>query len=179
MTLMELAVTQAWESAPKDSTPSGATPLDVVRELLSLGADPNPGLEIATKTRDVAVISALLAAGAKPDYANDHGPVVFEWIAVTPVANFTALLDHKLDVNVVDRSGTPLVIAAAEHDRWDLVLLLMARGADATRAATNGTHLSDVVQSRVESTTDRPAEMKADIARVKAQLSGPAARTSR
>ena len=87
-----------------------------------------------------------------------------------PLANFTALLHHGLDVNLSDVSGTPLIIAAAENDRWNFVLLLMDRGADASRAARNGTRLGDVVQSRAESTSERPAEMKADIARVNTRL---------
>jgi ankyrin repeat protein len=168
MTLMELAVTQAWES-PKDT--NGMTPsLDVVRELLALRADPNAGLAIAIKLPDLAILTALLDAGAQPGFASDRGPVVFEWLQVMPFGNFVALLDHRLDPNITDSSGVPLIIAAAQADRWDCVLLLMARGADASRADRQGMRLADVVQSRVESTTARPPEMKADIARVKARL---------
>ena len=36
-----------------------------------------------------------------------------------------------------------------------------------------GSALGDVVQSRIESTTERPPEMKADIARVKSRLIQP------
>ena len=168
MTLMELAVTQAFESPVSSSV--GSTSLDVVRALLARGADANPGLEIATKLADTTILLALLDAGAKPGFANDHGPVAFQWLNVMPLANFTALLDHGLDVNLNDAFGTPLIIAAAENDRWNFVLLLMDRGADASRVARNGTRLGDIVQSRIESTTDRPPEMKADIARVKARL---------
>ena len=88
----------------------------------------------------------------------------------TPIANFTALLDHGLDGNLLDRSGTPLIIAAGRADRWDVVQLLIARGADPLRKDREGDTLADVVKSRMESTMDRPAEMKAEIARVKAQL---------
>ena len=168
MTLMELAVTQAFESPVSSSV--GSTSLDVVRALLSRGADPNSGLEIATKLADTTILLALLDAGAKPGFADDHGPVAFQWLNVMPLANFMALLDHGLDVNLSDASGTPLIIAAAENDRWNFVVLLMDRGADASRVARNGTRLGDVVQSRIESTTERPPEMKADIARVKARL---------
>jgi hypothetical protein len=171
MTLMELAVTQAFES--QTSPTAGPTSLDVVRALLSRGADPNAGLEIATKLPDSAILSALLAAGAKPGFANDHGPVAFAWLNVMPLENFTMLLDHGMDLNLSDASGTPLIIAAAENDRWNFVLLLMDRGADASRVARNGTRLADVVQSRLESTSERPPEMKADIARVQGRLDAP------
>lgn len=178
MTLMELAVAPDIES--QTSPPAGSTPVEVVRALLSRGADPNAGLEIATKLPDSAILSALLAAGAKPGFANDHGPVAFAWLNVMPLENFTMLLDHGMDVNLSDAFGRPLIIAAAENDRWNFVLLLMDRGADATRVARNGTRLADVVQSRVESTTERPAEMKADIARVQARVGAPQPRpTSR
>lgn len=169
MTLMELAVTQAWE-APA-STPNRPSPLAIIRELLALGADPNAGLEIATKVADASVIMALLDAGAKPDHANDFGPVVFEWLGVMPAANLAALLDHALDPNLVDRTGTPMIVAAAGHDRWDLVLLLLERGADAGRADASGTRLRDVIQSRDEPTMSQSAEAKAAIDRVRARLS--------
>lgn len=168
MTLMELAVNQAF--LPASSFAAGATALDVIRALLSHGADPNAGLEIATKLPDSTVLSVLLDAGAKPGFTDDRGPVAFRWLGVMPAANFTTLLDHGLDVNLADASGTPIIIAAAEEDRWDYVWMLMERGADASRIARNGTRLGDVVQSRVESTTERPPEMKADIARVQARL---------
>ena len=87
-----------------------------------------------------------------------------------PLANFVALLDHRLDPNITDRSGVPLIMAAGQQDRWDFVLVLIDRGADASRADRQGTRLADVVQSRIESTTTRSPEMKADIGRVKARL---------
>jgi uncharacterized protein len=168
MTLMELAVSQAF--IPPSELAPGAAPIDVIRALLSHGADPNAGLEIATKLPDSTVLSLLLDAGAKPGYTDDRGTAALRWLNVMPLANFTALLDRGLDVNLIDEFGTPIIIAAAQDDRWDYVLMLMDRGADASRVARNGTRLADVVQSRVESTTDRPPEMKADIARVKARL---------
>jgi uncharacterized protein len=165
MTLMELAVTQVFDSS------AGSAPVDIVRTLLSRGADPNPGLETATKLPDSLVLSMLLDAGAKPGFANDNGPVVFQWINMMPPANFTALLDHGLDVNLSDASGRRVIIAAAENDRWNFVLLLMDRGADFTRDAQTGARLAELVQSRIESTSERPADMKADIERVRARLS--------
>jgi ankyrin repeat protein len=89
---------------------------------------------------------------------------------VIPRKHYILLLDHGVDINAVDPSGTPLIIETARNDRWDLVLLLMDRGADPLRPDPRGTRLADVVQSRVESTTVRPPEMLADIARVKARL---------
>ncbi|MEP6493525.1 MAG: hypothetical protein ABJF01_12650 [bacterium] len=54
------------------------------------------------------------------------------------------------------------------------MLLLLARGADATRADRQRLRLADVVKDRMESTMERSPEMKADIARVNARLSGHA-----
>jgi ankyrin repeat protein len=150
---------------------SNAAALDVIRELVTLGADPNGGLKTATKIRDGRVLQVLLAAGAKPGYSDDRGPVSFEWLGVMPLANFTALLDHGLDLDIVDSSRNPLIMTAARGDRWDFVLLLMARGADPLLGDREGMTLADVVQRRLVSTMERPAEMKADIVRVKAQLS--------
>lgn len=168
MTLMELAVTGAFESpAPANG---GATSLDVVRELLALHADPNAGLGIATKLPDSAILTALLDGGAKPSYVDDRGSVVFEWLRMMPLANFTALVDHGLDLNLTTSYGSPLIVEAAQADRWDIVQLLMARGADVSRGDAQGMRLADVVQGRMESTMERSPEMKADIARVKANL---------
>ena len=97
MTLMELALTQVL-----DSTASR----NVVRALLARGADPNTGLENAIKASDGLMLATLLDAGAKPNFADDRGPVVFQWLGVTPIANFTTLLDHGLDVNLLDHSGS-------------------------------------------------------------------------
>ncbi len=164
MTLMELAVSQVFDSS------AGSAPLDIVRALLARGADPNAGLETATKLPNSVVLTMLLDAGAKPGFANDRGPVAFQWLNMMPLANFTTLLDHGMDVNLNDGSGRRLIIAAAENDRWNFVLLLMDRGADVTRDGRSRARLDELVQSRLESTSDRPEEMKADIARVKARL---------
>jgi len=161
MTLMQLAITQVVDST---------TSLNLVRALVARGADSNAGLEMAIKGENGSILAALLDAGAKPNYDDDRGPVVFQWLGVTPIANFTALLDHGLDPNLLDSSETPLIIAAGRSDRWDFVELLMARGADPLHKDREGDTLADVVKSRMESTMDRPAEMKAQIARVQAQL---------
>jgi ankyrin repeat protein len=168
MTLMELAVTRADDSAG-NAGPAGAT-LDVVRELIAEGADPNAGLKVATKLKDITILSALLDAGAKPGFADDHGPVIFSWLNVMPIAGAMALLDHHLDPNITDASGVPFIVAAAQQDRWNIVLLLMDRGADPLRADPHGTRLADVVQSRVESSSARPPEMMLDITKVKLRL---------
>jgi len=164
MTLMELAVSQAFDTSARAN---GSTPLDVIRALLAKGADPNEGLETATTLPDTIVLATLLDAGAKPGFATDRDPIAFRWLNVMPPANFVALLDHGMDVNLSDASGKPLIVAAAESDRWNFVLLLMDRGADASAPAQR---LADLVQSRLESESKRPAEMKADIARVKTRL---------
>jgi hypothetical protein len=164
MTLMELAVSQAFDTSTRAN---GSTPLDVIRALLAKGADPNEGLQTATKLPDTTVLVTLLNAGAKPGFATDQGPVALQWLNVMPLANFVSLLDHGMDVNLSDASGTPLIVAAAESDRWNFVLLLMDRGADTSGPAVR---LGELVQSRIESTSERPAEMKADIARAKTRL---------
>jgi len=168
MTLMDLAVSQA-DGAPAGS-PVIESSLEVVRALLARGADPNAGLATATKLLDATILTALLDAGAQPGFSDGHGPVVFTWLNVMPIGNLIVLLDHRLDTNLTDGIGTPLIVAAAQQDRWECVLLLMDRGADPARADRRGTRLGDVVQSRMESSTSRSGEMKADIARVKTRL---------
>jgi len=167
MTLMELAVERAFDVP---DAPGSGSSLDVVRALLAIGADPNLGLAGATKLSNGTILSALFDAGAKPGYADDHGPVVFHWLNMMPLANAVALLDHGLDPNTTDASGSPLIIAAAEQDRWNLVLILMDRGVNPPRGDRHATRLADLVQSRIDPPSSRPPEMMADIERVKARL---------
>jgi len=160
MTLMQLAVEGASDSSPLS--------LEIVRALLVRRADPNPGLEYATRLDDPAILSALLDAGADPAFEDRKRYAVTVWLNIMPLANFTALLDHGLNVNLPVSYDTPLIVAAAENDRWNFVLLLMDRGADVSRCADR---LGELVKSRLESTSDRPAEMMTDIRTVKARLS--------
>ena len=160
MTLMQLAVERASDSS--------SASLEIVRALLARGADPNPGLEYATRLNDPAILAALLDAGANPAYEDRKRHVVTVWLNIMPLANFIALLDHGLDVNLQVSYDTPLIVAAAENDRWSFVLLLMDRGADISRCTER---LSELVKSRLESTSERPSDVTADIRRVKERLS--------
>ena len=126
---------------------ASASSLDVVSALLALSADPNAGLEIATKLPDAAILRALLDAGANPNYADDRG---------SPGRRSSSR-----------RRGT--IGGSSYCSSW--------HAAPMQRSVTGREmKLADVVESRMQSTTARPPEMKADIARVKAQLSAAPAR---
>jgi len=162
MTLMELAV---WHTEA-DSTPESPH-IAVVRALIARGADPSLGLEQATRLTN-GVLPILLDAGANTGFVKYKSPVVFQWLNVITLENFTALLDHGLDLNLHNGEyGSSLIVALAENDRWNLVSLVIDRGADVSR---DSERLDELIQSREESTSERPPEMKTEIARVKARL---------
>lgn len=163
--LMSLALEQGHivRTAPAERSAR----LAVVQALLDLGADPEPGLAEATKVEDVAFLRLLLDAGAEPNHTNEGEPIIFEWLAVTPISHFTLLCDRGLDLNTVNRIGEPLLVAAGRADRWDLVELLLSRGADHSRRDRHGDRVIDVVDGRLASETTRTDEQKAAIIRVR------------
>ncbi len=165
VTLINLAVEQGRmaTTSPDERTRR----LGVVQTLLDLGADPDPALAEATKVPDAGFLALLLDAGADPNFTQQGEPIVFEWLAVTPVSHFTLLCDRGLNLNVVNRIGEPLIIAAGRADRWDIVELLLARGANYRARDRQGDGLLGVVDGRLTSSGTQPDERKEAIRRVK------------
>ncbi|MGH9702120.1 MAG: ankyrin repeat domain-containing protein, partial [Candidatus Acidiferrales bacterium] len=123
MTFLSLAMEEEFGAEwSKRGMPSE---LPIVRELLASGANPNPGLDTATKTPDPEFMRALLAAGADPNLRVGNSPVVFNWLTVIPIANFALMAEHGLDLNSSDPYGTPLVQRAAESEKWEIVVYLI------------------------------------------------------
>lgn len=170
MTLLRLAVDQAFESGGADSSIPSALP--VVRTLIGLGARPEQGLEVATKLADPEYLRVLLEAGANPGHRTSEGPVIFAWLGVMPVTNLRVLADHGLDLNLTDRYGAPLLVAAAEQDRWDLIELLLDRGADPGRRDRHGRAVGDVVLDRITSATSYGRPAPPGLERIRARLAG-------
>ncbi|MEO8139958.1 MAG: ankyrin repeat domain-containing protein [Gemmatimonadota bacterium] len=168
-TFLGLAVEQAFD-APDSADPRPSS-LVVAQTLLSLGAKPEPGLEEATKRKDPSILRALLEAKADPNFRlDDRGPVVFEWLGVMPVENLRLLIDHGLDINCVGSNGTPLVVAIGEAQRWDLVELLLQRGADPARADRDGRTIGQFVDELVTDRTRNGDEVGEDLLRIQTLL---------
>ena len=169
MTFVGLALEQAFE-APDSADPRPSS-LVVVQTLLSLGAKPEPGLDVATKLKDPSILRALLEAKADPNFRRDSGgPVVFEWLGVMPVENLRLLIDHGLDLNCVGSYGTPLVVAIGEAQRWDLLELLLQRGVDPAPADRNGRTIGQFVDELVTDRTRNDREVGEDLLRVQSLL---------
>jgi hypothetical protein len=167
MTLVRLAVEQAdtWQSRA-DVPPA----LPVVQSLLRLGARPGPGLETATKLKSPDVLRTLLDAGADPNLGRSADPVVFHWIGVMPLTSLQLLAERGLDLDLVDRDGTPLVVAVAEQVRWDLLLFLVEKGADDSRPDRQGRTVLARLNDRIEIAAREGQEPPEALVRARAAL---------
>ena len=163
MTLMEFAVSQVFDSS------AGSAPLDIVCALLARGADPNAGLE-PLRNCPTASFSRCCSTGApSPGSRRPRASRV-------PAAEHDAAREFHDPAR--SRHGCqpqPRLGSAPHHRRGGkrpLEFRVAPHGsrADVTRDGRSRARLDELVQSPFESTSDRPEEMKADIARVKARL---------
>jgi ankyrin repeat protein len=168
MTLLRLAVMEA-DSAQSDSK-SFPPELPVVRTLITLGANPDSGLETATKLRDPEILRVLLEAGADPNLKVSSSPVAFMWINIMPATNLRLLAEHGVDLNAVDQSGTPLVFCAAESENWEAVVFLIEQGAYVGRPDRTGRKLTDLIDDRLSNHTRFGTDPSPGLLRVKALL---------
>ena len=171
MTFLSLAMEEEFGAEwSKRGMPSE---LPIVRELLARGANPNSGMDTATKIPDPEFIRALLEAGADPNLKVGKSPVVFNWLTVIPVANFALLAEHGLDLNSNDPYGTPLVQRAAESEKWEIVAYLIEHGADVKRGDKSGRTLSALIEDRIQSFKSSEREIPEGLTRVKKLLDQP------
>lgn len=114
--------------------------LATVKVLLGHGADPNdPGKHVnemfesgatlvmqAVDSGEVAILAALLEAGAKPDVANKYG---MNAMAVACMAGrsdmVVALIRGKANVNATDSGGTPMLWMAVKGGSAEAVKALL------------------------------------------------------
>jgi len=152
-TLLNFAVMQSWQRPES---------VDVIRTLLSLGADPNyangnrNSSAMANAGHSSAlVLRSMLEAGGNPNTRDEFGrPVILMNWYLGYYENQTRsrlelLLDHGADVNSTmpkDRSdspGYPLLLYRTamgldDNLAYSDALLLLERGADPTRASADG-----------------------------------------
>ena len=88
-------------------------------------------LLLAAKDGNVAMIDALLSAGANANVTTIHGTTPLMFAAATgKVDGVKALLDRHVDVNATEVKGETALMMAAVNGRADVVRALTARGAD-------------------------------------------------
>jgi len=162
-----------------------AEKLDCVKLLFAAGARPQPSdaggnpIHLAPATAgNSALLKLLLGHGADPN-ARDiyfHRPVLFEAIASykAPKETVQALLDAGADPNATtvdgDRGPVSALIYAAERERWNLCLLLLAKKADAGFQTSDGTTLKKLVQQADASYTGDGYSTRADFDQLKKAL---------
>jgi hypothetical protein len=160
VTLLGLAVARALE---KDRVGASHGQLAVVLALLAWGAKPDSGMDAALRMRDTAILKALLMAGADPNKLDaSRQPIVFRWLEVISAENLRLLGEHGLNINA-SMYDTPLAMAAAVNDRWDLLPFLIARGADVKTKRSDGRSVAQELSIRI-------AEMRAQGRTPAAQL---------
>lgn len=168
VTLIGMATDQAFDAPDEKRT---RRRLAVIETLLRLGAKPGPAMSTALKVKDPAVLTALLNAGADPNGLTEQGgALVFEWLATMPVENLRLLIQHGLNVNVVQHR-TPLPVEVTLQRRWDLLLLLAQSGADLTKPRDDGRNVADELSIRVEEAKSEGREPPPDLLRVRELLS--------
>jgi ankyrin repeat protein len=137
-----------WDDTPLHEAMTGdRAEADMVRLLAAHGADVNAENDLggtplgrAAGFKDIDVVEALLACGAKPDRVNRFdGTAVLHWSVSKGQLDIVEMfLKHDADVNVrdVDRQ-TPLHEAAWANDRA-MAELLLAQGAEISARDKNG-----------------------------------------
>jgi ankyrin repeat protein len=152
-TLLNFAVRQSWQRPES---------VDVIRTLLSLGADPNytngnrDSFAMANAGHSSApVLRSMLEAGGNPNTHDEFGrPVILmNWYLGyyenQARSRLELLLDHGADVNSAmpkdgsDSAGYPLLLYRTAMGLKDSLayadaLLLLERGADPNRAGADG-----------------------------------------
>lgn len=90
-----------------------------------------PPLTAAAAAGDAAAVSALLAAGAKPDASDADGATALHWAAdAGTVAAVRALLAGGAAVDAVDGDGATPLMYAALRGHADAATALLDAGAD-------------------------------------------------
>ncbi len=82
-----------------------------------------------------------------------------------PVENLRLLVQHGLDVNVIQYK-TPLAVEVTLKRRWDLLLLLAQSGADLRKPRNDGRNVADELAIRVEEAKSEGHEPPPDLLRV-------------
>ncbi|HET9824044.1 MAG TPA: ankyrin repeat domain-containing protein, partial [Chitinophagaceae bacterium] len=128
------------------ATPQSSNPLfravkndDIkeVRRLLDVGADANSFdedsdhlLMNAALYSSVDIMQLLIERGSKVNATNKLGETALMWAANDP-DKIKLLLKYGADINVKAKSGnSPLLIACVGYGKYDVVKLLIEKGAD-------------------------------------------------
>ncbi len=117
---------------------------------LSWTPDGFTALHLAAFFGTEEAIGALLEAGAELDAPSRNTMRVTPLHAAAAsrhVAICRTLVERGADVNAVQRAGFTPLMAAAENGDGELVELLLAAGADATRRADDGRTAADLARA--------------------------------
>lgn len=132
------------------------TQLKMMTVLVKAGADPlqprpagkSSPAEYVLKADSGDWIKALLDGGLSPD-AKDKTykePIIFETIKAKNTETLAAMLDMGANINITDSLGNTLLIEALNFGKYDHVLLLLERGADAEIRGHGGLTMGSLLQ---------------------------------
>jgi hypothetical protein len=170
ITLLGLAVERAFE---QPDCAQGSR-LAVVKQLLTLGANADSGLNSALKIDDTVFLTALLDAGANPNQRTRFDqPIIFERLSVLPVASMRLMIERGIDVNAVSYRN-PLSFELALKRRWDLLALIIEHGADAHKAREDGRTAAGEIAGQIADMEKEGKELPEDLLRVQALLAAKA-----
>ena len=128
--------------------------VEIARALLARGADANvccdgfDPLGSAVASNDLECVKTVLAAGADPHATGRRFSLLTLAVQSADVSVMRALLTEGVDPNVCDADGTTPLINAVESDATECARLLIAAGADISRAGPGGHTPRGVAQRR-------------------------------
>jgi len=134
-----------------------ADEVDVVEQLLAMGADPNtsPGDDHEGPTRPLLLVRsaaaarALIDAGADASAADEYGQTAMKMAASLQPQIAEVLLNAGAPVDgPVDRDGSTALMRAAAAGNLGVVRLLVSAGADPGYPGPNGTALDCARQAK-------------------------------
>jgi ankyrin repeat protein len=133
-----------------DSQETTAKRLEMVRLLVSLGANPDVGLPTACASDNPTVIGVLLSLGANPNYKDAEGTPAFFYCSGNPAGlEKLRLLSQKgADFSALDHNGTGALINAATFSQWDKMLFFLEHGVQDT-ATVNGKNAAAMVKQAI------------------------------
>jgi uncharacterized protein len=131
------------------------------------GGIPKTVIEQIVIDDDPGFLRAAIDHGLAPDYipaAEQRETLLQLAVKAGAEKNVELLLDEGADVNHMSEYGGPPIVDAFSEDRYDMVLLLVSREANAAMANRWGRNIADLI--RVHGTRRVRKEQLADYARV-------------
>jgi uncharacterized protein len=142
--------------------------LNVLRELITLGADPylnvagvGSPLSLAAMSDDPRLLVELLNAGCDPNTMSDDEPLLFIPQMQNRREMVKVLLDYKANINKPDVIGNTVLEQALSSKHYDMAMFLIEQGANVHAKNDNGVSVAYSLEWEMKRiSTDSPSAKK-------------------